>query len=71
MNNTENDSAKRLDAFEKMLASVTAQYNDTVTKMKLLKDGGREQSVTYKQLLSNKLMLGNIVSMYKLYGLID
>ena len=65
------DQASRLAAFEKMLAAVQADYASTVSKMTQLKTAGKEKTVTYRQLLGNKLALQNILTMYQIYGLID
>ena len=65
------EQEKRLEAFEKMLSAVQENYDSTVGKMAQLKAAGKEKSVTYRQLLGSKLELQNILSMYKLYGLLD
>ena len=65
------DQASRLAAFEQMLAAVQADYASTVNKMTQLKTAGKEKTVTYRQLLGNKLSLQNILTMYQIYGLID
>ena len=65
------DHERRFAAFEQMLAAVQADYAATVHKMTQLKAAGKEKTVTYRQLLGNKLSLQNILTMYQLYGLID
>ena len=65
------DHERRLAAFEQMLAAVQADYASTVNKMTQLKTAGKEKTVTYRQLLGNKLALQNILTMYQIYGLID
>ena len=65
------DKEKRLDAFEKMLESVRQQYEAADTKMKQLQAEGKEKTATYRQLMGNKLQYQNILSMYKVYDLID
>ncbi len=66
----EKSDRTRLDAFEKMLGAVQKEYDDTVGKMERLKAEGKSKTVTYRQLMANKLTYGNILAMYKLYGLI-
>lgn len=61
----------RLDSFEAMLASVKAQYRDATEKIKKLKAEGKEKTATYRQLLGNKLQLGSMLTMYRVYGLTD
>ena len=63
------EAEKRLEAFEKMLASVQERYQNTVQKMEKLKAEGRVKTVTFRQLMTDKLMLQNILSMYQIYGL--
>ena len=63
--------SEREEKFEKMLMSVQDQYANTVNKMEVLKSEGKEKTVTYKQLMTTKLTLINILSMYHAYGLIE
>lgn len=65
------ESADRLEAFEEMLLQVQENYGATVEKMQQLKAEGKEKSATYRQLMGNKLQYQNMLSLYKLYGLID
>ena len=62
---------KRLEAFEEMLTAVQENYETTVTKLAQLKEAGKEKTVTYRQLLGNKLQLQDMLSMYRVYGLLD
>ena len=61
----------REEKFEKMLDAIIKQYDDTVLKMDKLKAEEKTKTATYKQLMGNKLTLGNMIAMYRLYGLID
>lgn len=61
---------ERIDAFEKMLTAVQEKYEQTDRRMKQLKAEGKEKSATYRQLMSSKLQYQNMLSMYRLYGLI-
>ena len=63
------DQEQRLEAFEKMLAAIEENYIGIVNKMEALKAQGREKSATYRQLMGNKLMYKDILSLYELYGL--
>lgn len=63
--------SEREEKFEKMLQAVQEEYNSTVSKMEKLKTEGKTKSETYKQLMSNKLTLQNILSRYEIYGLLD
>lgn len=62
---------ERLEAFEKMLQNVNDRYSDVISKMEKLKVEGKIKSVTYKQLMAEKLSLQKIISMYEIYGLIE
>ncbi len=61
----------RIDAFEEMLTAVQENYDQADRRMKQLKAEGKEKSATYRQLMSSKLQYQNMLSMYRLYGLIE
>lgn len=63
--------SEREEKFERMLQNVQKRYTDTVQKMEQLKDAGKTKSVTYKQLMAEKLTLHKMLSMYQIYGLIE
>lgn len=63
--------SEREEKFERMLQNVQERYADTVQKMEQLKDAGKTKSVTYKQLMAEKLTLQKMLSMYQIYGLIE
>ena len=63
--------SEREEKFEKMLNAVLEQYEDTVSKMEKLKTEDKTKTITYKQLMTSKLSLGNIIALYKLYGIIE
>lgn len=63
--------SEREENFEKMLAFVQARYDDTVSKMEKLKAQGKEKSVTFRQLMGDKLTYQNILNMYRMFGLIE
>lgn len=66
------DSEKsRLDSFEKMLLSVRVQFDEKSKKLTELKSAGKEKTATYRQLFAEKMQLGNMLAMYRLYGLIE
>ena len=62
---------KRLEQFEKMLAAVRKEYENIVRQMEELKEKGKIKSVTYQQLMTRKLTYQNMLSMYKLYDLVE
>ena len=65
------DKEKRLEAFEKMLETIQQNYENTEKKMAQLKVEGKEKTATYRQLMGNKLQYQNMISMYRIYGLLN
>lgn len=61
----------RLQSFERMLAAIWSQYQSITDKMDALKKEGKEKTVTYRQLLANKLQLQAMLSYYRTYGLLN
>lgn len=66
----DSDRDKRFKAFENMLSSIQQQYEDIEVRMTDLKMEGKEKTTTYRQLMANKLRLGDMLAMYKLYDLL-
>ena len=56
---------ERLNAFEKMLSDILAQYDSVTEKLAVLKAEGKEKTVTYRQLFTNKLQYQTILSYYR------
>ena len=63
--------SEREQKFERMLLDIKKEYATTESKMQKLKAEGKVKSVTYKQLMSTKLTLQNMLSRYEIYGLLD
>ena len=63
--------SEREENFEKMLAFVQRKYADTTEKMEVLKAADKTKSATFRQLMGDKLMYQNMLSLYRLYGLIE
>lgn len=63
--------SEREEKFEKMLAFVQQRYADTLQRMEQLKAEDKTKSATFRQLMGDKLMYQNILTLYKLYGLLD
>ena len=60
---------ERLERFEAMKAAVESQHADIAAKMEELKKQGKQKTVTYRQLMGNKLGLENMLQLYKLYDI--
>ena len=65
------EAEMRLLAFETMLEAVQKNYEDMNQKMGRLKKEGKEKTATYRQLMGNKLQYQNMLSLYRIYGLLD
>ncbi|MGM9548398.1 MAG: hypothetical protein ACI3V5_00925 [Faecousia sp.] len=63
--------SEREEKFEKMLTFVQQKYADTLRKMEKLKAEDKTKSVTFRQMMGDKLMYQNILTLYRLYGLLD
>ena len=57
--------------FEAMLQAIQQEYHTTLEKMEKLKAEDKTKTATYRELLGDKLMLQNILTRYKIYGLLD
>ena len=62
---------ERLNAFEKMLSDILVQYDSVTEKLSALKAEGKEKTITYRQLFTNKLQYQTILSHYRTYGLLE
>lgn len=63
--------SEREEKFDKMLLAIQKEFETVCRKMELLKAESKTKTVTYRQLMSRKLTLQNMLSMYKNYGLLD
>lgn len=62
---------ERLNVFEKMLSDILSQYDSVTENLAALKDEGKEKTVTYRQLFTNKLQYQTMLSYYRTYGLLE
>lgn len=62
---------ERVEKFEKMLTDIQQNYADVVKKMEKLKEEGKTKSATYRQLMGTKMNYQSMLSLYKIYGLIE
>ena len=60
---------EKLNAYEAMRENVIDRFNTASDKMARLKAEGKEKSVTYKQLMAEKLTMQKIMSMYEIFGI--
>ena len=62
---------ERQEKFEAVLAAIRLQERQTAEKLAQLKAEGKTKTVTYRQLLSNKLRYRELLDLYRLYGLLE
>ena len=60
----------RLETFERMLADLQARLAATEERMQALRAQGKEKSVTFRQLMGEKLQLQAMLELYRVYGLL-
>lgn len=60
----------RLETFERMLADLQARLAATEDRMQALRAQGKERSVTFRQLMGEKLQLQAMLELYRVYGLL-
>ena len=63
--------SEREERFERMLQEIQAEYASIEQKMAVLRAEGKTKTVTFRQLMSNKLMYQSMLSMYRDHGLIE
>lgn len=54
-----------------MLEAIVSQCDSTVGNMAKLKTEGKEKTVTYNRLFTDKLQYQTMLSYYRTYGLLD
>lgn len=62
---------EREEKFEKMLTDIQQNYAAVAKKMEKLKEEGKTKSATYRQLMGTKMNYQSMLSLYKIYGLIE
>lgn len=63
--------SEREEKFEAMLRTIQERYDEICTKMDALKTQGKTKTATYRELLGNKLLYQEMLTMYRLYGLTE
>lgn len=61
----------KLDKYEQMKDYILTSLDETIKKMEELKKEGKDKTATYRQLTARKLTLQNVVSLYKMFDIID
>lgn len=60
----------RLEAFERMLVDLQTRLAATEARMQALRAQGKEKSVTFRQLMGEKLQLQAMLELYRVYELL-
>lgn len=63
--------SEREERFERMLQEIQAEYAAIERKMSVLRAEGKTRTVTFRQLMGNKLMYQSMLAMYREHGLIE
>ena len=63
--------SEREERFERMLQEIQAEYASIEQKMAVLRAEGKTKTVTFRQLMGNKLMYQSMLSMYRQHVLIE
>ena len=61
--------AERLARYDRLLADLQAERDKIVSDMARLREQGKTKTVTYQQLIANKLLVQNLLSRFEIYGL--
>ncbi len=61
----------REKAFEEMLAFILKRQAETTGQMERLKRENKTKSATYRQLMGNKMLYQEMLSLYGLFGLLE
>ena len=61
---------ERLEAFEKMLEDILSRYEQEKKAMDELKARGKEKTAAYRQYMGNRLLTGQMLDLYRKYGLL-
>ena len=69
--NEVNSMSEREEHFDRMLQEIQAEYAAIEQKMAVLRAEGKTRTVTFRQLMGNKLMYQSMLSMYRKHGLIE
>ena len=69
--NEVNSMSEREERFERMLQEIQAEYASIEQRMSVLRAEGKTRTVTFRQLMGNKLMYQSMLSMYREHGLIE
>lgn len=60
---------EKLRSYEAMQEAIRSQYEDACQQMEALKAAGKEKTVSFRTLFSQKILYKEMLAMYQAYGL--
>ena len=64
-----NEIIQKLAKYENMYEALCTEQSKIIKEMENLRLTGKSKTVTYQQLMANKLMVMNLISRFEIYGL--
>ena len=61
--------AQRLAAYDRLYRDLLAERDSVAARMDALRSDGKPRTATYRQLLTDKLTLQNLISRFAAYGI--
>ena len=61
--------AQRLAAYDRLYRDLLAERDSVAARMDALRSEGKTRTATYRQLLTDKLTLQNLISRFAAYGI--
>ncbi|MBU5628028.1 hypothetical protein KQI82_14035 [Oscillibacter sp. MSJ-2] len=65
----EQSDLERLERYDRMYRDLLKERDGILRQIEELKAAGRVKSVTYQQLLANKLTVQNLIGRFQVYGI--
>ncbi|QNL44701.1 hypothetical protein H8790_01200 [Oscillibacter hominis] len=65
----EQGDRERLERYDRMYRDLLKELDGILRQQEELKAAGRVKSVTYQQLLANKLTVQNLIGRFEIYGI--
>jgi hypothetical protein len=63
------EMTEKLAKFENMYDALRLEKNKILEEMERMRLAGKTKTVTYQQLIANKLMVMNLLGRFEIYGL--
>lgn len=63
------EDARRLAAYDRMYRDLLAERDRIAAEMDRLRTAGKTKTVTYRQWMSDKLLIQNLIGRFEIYGI--